>query len=30
MPGDVVLGDRSGVIFIPPHQAEEAAKAAAR
>ncbi len=26
MPGDVVLGDRSGVIFIPPHLAEEAAK----
>ena len=23
MPGDVVLGTRSGVIFIPPHLAEE-------
>jgi regulator of RNase E activity RraA len=23
MPGDVVLGDRTGVVFIPPHIAEE-------
>ena len=23
MPGDVVLGTRSGVLFIPPHLAEE-------
>ncbi|MBL8220680.1 MAG: dimethylmenaquinone methyltransferase [Bryobacterales bacterium] len=26
MPGDVVLGDRSGVIFIPPHMVEEVLK----
>ncbi len=23
MPGDVVLGDRTGLIFIPPHLVEE-------
>ena len=23
MPGDVVLGDRTGVIFIPPHLVQE-------
>ncbi len=23
MPGDVVLGDREGVTFIPPHQVQE-------
>ncbi len=26
MPGDIVMGDRDGVIFIPPHQAESLAK----
>jgi regulator of RNase E activity RraA len=26
MPGDVVLGDRTGVIFIPPHMVEEIVK----
>jgi 4-hydroxy-4-methyl-2-oxoglutarate aldolase len=28
MPGDVVFGDREGVIFIPPHLAEKVADAA--
>jgi regulator of RNase E activity RraA len=28
MPGDVVLGDRSGVIFIPPHLLREIVEAA--
>ena len=23
MPGDIVLGDRDGILFIPPHLAEE-------
>ncbi len=30
MPGDVVLGDRTGVIFIPPHLVEAVATAADR
>ena len=28
MPGDVVLGDREGVYFIPPHMVEEIIKKA--
>jgi 4-hydroxy-4-methyl-2-oxoglutarate aldolase len=28
MPGDVILGDREGVIFIPPHLVEEIVEAA--
>jgi regulator of RNase E activity RraA len=28
MPGDVVLGDRTGVIFIPPHLVQEIVDAA--
>jgi regulator of RNase E activity RraA len=27
-PGDVVLGDRDGVLFVPPHEAKELAEAA--
>ena len=30
MPGDVVLGDMAGVIFIPPHLAEEACERSER
>jgi regulator of RNase E activity RraA len=30
MPGDVVLGDRTGVIFIPPHLVQEIVEAAER
>ena len=30
MPGDVVLGDREGVIFIPPHLVQEVVDAAQR
>jgi len=29
MPGDVVLGDRTGVVFIPPHLVEEVVRRAA-
>jgi regulator of RNase E activity RraA len=30
MPGDVVLGDRSGVVFIPPHLVEDVLRAAGK
>ena len=30
MPGDIVLGDRDGVLFIPPHLAEEVIASAQR
>jgi regulator of RNase E activity RraA len=30
MPGDVVLGDRTGVVFIPPHLVEAVAVEALR
>jgi regulator of RNase E activity RraA len=30
LPGDVVLGDRTGVVFIPPHLLEEAARLPAK
>ena len=28
MPGDVVLGDEEGLLFIPPHLVKEALQAA--
>jgi regulator of RNase E activity RraA len=30
MPGDIVLGDRTGVVFIPPHMAEKVLAGASR
>ena len=30
MPGDIVLGDAAGILFIPPHLAEECCEGAER